>query len=146
MKLTNLQIKTLANKAYKEIINSPEYKRRVEEVAEKVDAAWKEYTKSEIYKDIERILHKPYINNACVLESDIAKTAKDFNEQIKFWYVDITRENHESVARNVFNKMYKPKSISVSEIEESIILNSITVEDGTTVDDPIQNILDNFKY
>lgn len=42
--------------------------------------------------------------------------------------------------------MYKPKSISVSEIEESIILNSITVEDGTTVDDPIQNILDNFKY
>lgn len=146
MKLTNLQIKTLANKAYREIINSSEYKRRVEEVTEKVDAAWKEYTKSEIYKDIERILHKPYINNVCVLESDIAKTAKDFNEQIKFWYVDITRENHESVARNVFNKMYKPKSISISEIEESIILNSITVEAETTVDDLIQNILDNFKY
>ena len=143
MKLTNLQIKTLANKAYREIINSPEYKRRVEETTEKVDAAWKEYTKSEIYKDIERVLSKPYINNVCVLESDIAKDIKD---KKGFWYVDITKENHESVARNVFNKMYKPKSISVSEIEESIILNSITVEDGTTVDDLIQNILDNFKY
>lgn len=99
-----------------------------------------------MYKDIERILDKPYINNVCVLESDIAKSLKDFNEQSKFWYVDITKQSHEGVARNVFNKMYKPKDIFVSDIEESIILNSITVPEGTTVDDIIQNILDNFQY
>ena len=42
--------------------------------------------------------------------------------------------------------MYKPKDIFVSDIEESIILNSITVPEGTTVDDIIQNILDNSQY
>lgn len=91
MKLTNLQIKTLANRAYKEILNSSEYKERVESLQEKVDNAWKEYKKSAVYKDIERILDKPYINNVCILESDIAKSLKDFNEQGKFWYVDITK-------------------------------------------------------
>lgn len=146
MKLTNLQIKTLANRAYKEILNSFEYKERKESLQEKVDNAWEEYKKSAVYKDIERILDKPYINNVCVLESDIAKSLKDFNEQDKFWYVDVTKQNHEGVARNVFNKMYKPKDIFVSDIEESIILNSITVEDGTTVEDLIQNILDHFLY
>lgn len=146
MKLTNLQIKTLANRVYKEILNSSEYKERVESLQEKVDNAWEEYKKSAVYKDIERILDKPYINNVCVLESDIAKSLRDFNEQSKFWYVDITKQNHEGVAKKVFYKMYKPKDIFVSDIEESIILNSITVPEGTTVDDIIQNILDNFKY
>lgn len=118
----------------------------MKKLQKKVDAAWKEYTKSEIYKDIERILHKPYVNNICVYESDIAKVLKDFKERKDFWYIDITKDNHENMVRSLFNKMYKPKNIYVSDIEENIILNSITVEDGTTVDDLIQNILDNFKY
>lgn len=146
MKLTNLQIKTLANRAYREIIDSPEYKRRVEAVTEKVDAAWKEYTKSALYKDIMSVLNKPYVNNVCVYGSDITKVIKDFKERKDFCYMDITKDNYENTVRNLFNKIYKPKNIYVSDIEESIILNSITVEDGTTVDDLIQNILDNFKY
>lgn len=146
MELTNLQIRTLANRAYKKILNSSEYKERVEGLQEKVDNAWEEYKKSAVYKDIERILDKPYINNVCVLESAIAKSLKDFNEKSKFWYVDVTKQNHEDVAKNVFNKMYKPKDIFVPDIEESIILNSITVPEGATVDDIIQNILYNFKY
>lgn len=146
MKLTNLQIKTLANKAYREIINSLEYKQRVEDTTDKVDNARKEYTKSALYKDIMSVLNKPYVNNICVYESDIAKVLKDFKERKDFWYIDITKDNHENMVRSLFNKMYKPKDISTSEIKESIILNSITVEDGTTVDDLIQNILDNFKY
>ena len=115
MKLTNLQIKTLANRVYKQILNSSEYRERVESLQEKVDSAWEEY---KVYKDIERILDKPYINNVCVLESDIAKSLKDFNEQsidmeaIINWIVDIKvqhlkdkiREGNKALSENKWLK------------------------------------------
>lgn len=147
MKLTNLQIETLANKAYREIISSSEYKKRHEDATEKVDAAWKEYKKTTLYKDIESMLNKSYVNSVSVSELEIAKSIKGSVEENKFrWHSNITKHNHEGVIKSIFERIYKLKDVSTSEIKESIILNSITVEDGTTVDDLIQNILDNFKY
>ena len=147
MKLTNLQIETIANRAYRKIISPSEYKKRYEDATEKVDAAWKEYKKTTLYKDIESMLNKSYVNSVSVSELEIAKSIKDSVEENKFrWHLNITKHNHEDVIKSIFERIYKPKDVSTSEIKESIILNSITVEDGTTVDDLIQNILDNFKY
>lgn len=147
MKLTNLQIETLASKAYREIINSSEYKKRCEDATEKVDISWKEYKKTAMYKDIESMLNKSYVNSVSVSELEIAKSIKDSVAENKFrWYTNITKNNHENVIKSIFERMYEPKNISVSEIKESIILNSIVVPEGTTVDDMIQSILNNFEY
>ena len=146
MKLTKLQIKTLASRAYWKIINSPEYREREERLQEKVDNTWKEYKKTALYKEIESILNKDYINSISIPEVAIAKNFKGFKEGKFNWHINITKANHENTAKCLFERMYKPKDIYVSDIEESIILNSIVVPEGTTVDDMIQSILNNFEY